>query len=187
MLRHRRLGDGTGCIDIRGPIDATAQIMAALEPFEQAVFEGNRASGRAEHPDAVAFDALTRLCTPNRGAAPAATRTRGARPLATVVVHVSETAFCRGWTERGEICEIEGAGPVPVGVAQRLASDSFLKALVMDGCEVTRVSHLGRTIPAHLRTAIEAGTAPVSSPGARSTATSRSTTTSPSRSVGRRR
>ncbi len=157
MLRHRRLADGSGCIDVRGPIDATAQIMAALEPFEQAIFERNRASGRAEHPDAVAFDALRQACSRDEAASPApSTRTRGARPLATVVVHVSEQAFHRGWTQRGEICEIEGAGPVPVGVARRLSSDAFVKAIVSDGCDVTRVAHLGRTIPAHVRTAIEA-------------------------------
>ena len=62
----------------------------------------------------------------------------------------------RGTTEPGEICEIEGAGPIPVAVARRLASDCILKALVTDGTDVMRVSHLGRTIPADLRTAITA-------------------------------
>ena len=72
-----------------------------------------------------------------------------------VVVHVSRDAYARGWTERGEICEIEGVGPVPVGVARRLAADCVLKAVVTDGIDVTRVAHVGRSIPTHLRTAIE--------------------------------
>ena len=61
-LRHRRLADGTGSIEIRGPLDRTAQMMAALEPYERALFAENRKNGRMEHPDAVAFDALVRLC-----------------------------------------------------------------------------------------------------------------------------
>ena len=72
-----------------------------------------------------------------------------------VVVHVSKDAYERGWTERGERCEIEGIGPVPVGVARRLAADCIMKAVVTDGVDITRVAHLGRSIPAHLRTAVE--------------------------------
>ena len=154
-LRHRTFADGSGCIDIRGPLDRTALIMAALEPFERSLFEEHRASGRPEHPDATAFDALGRLCASSASATEARERTRGSRPLAMVVVHVSKAAYERGWTESGEYCEIQGAGPVPVAVARRLASDSVLRSLVVDGTDVTRVSHLGRTIPARLRTAIE--------------------------------
>ena len=54
----------------------------------------------------------------------------------------------------GEACEIDGIGPVPVFVAQKLAADSVLKAVIMDATDVLAVSHLGRTIPARLRTAI---------------------------------
>ncbi len=154
-LRHRKLVDGSGCIDIRGPLDRTALIMAALEPFERTLFEEHRAAGRPEHPDATAFDALGRLCASSASAADADARTRGSRPLAMVMVHVSKAAYERGWTESGERCEIEGAGPVPVAVARRLASDCVLRSLVVDGTDVTRVSHLGRTIPARLRTAVE--------------------------------
>ncbi len=154
-LRHRKLADGSGCIDIRGPLDRTALVMAALEPFERTLFEEHRASGRPEHPDATAFDALGRLCASSSSAADAGVPTSGSRPLAMVVVHVSKAAYERGWTGSGERCEIQGAGPVPVAVARRLASDSILRSLVVDGTDVTRVSHLGRTIPARLRTAVE--------------------------------
>ena len=156
-VRHRRFADGTGQIDVRGPLDRTAQIMAALEPYEQELFEANRAQGRLDHPDAVAFDALVQLAAGSTEADPSRPtgRTRAARALATVVVHVSKTAYERGMTEAGEICEIEGAGPIPVGVARRLTSDAILTALVTDGVDVTRVAHLGRTIPAHVRTAVQ--------------------------------
>ena len=72
-----------------------------------------------------------------------------------VIIHMSKAAYERGWTEPGETCEIEGLGPIPVAIARRMASDAILKSLVIDGVDVTRVSHYGRTIPAHLRTAVE--------------------------------
>ena len=106
-LRHRTLPDGTGAIDIRGPVDRTAQIMASLETLERELFERNRQAKNIEHPDAVAFDALVALCTratgettdacddPESDGAPVApgstspkSRTRGGRPLAMVVLHV---------------------------------------------------------------------------------------------------
>jgi hypothetical protein len=46
-------------------------------------------------------------------------------------------------------------GPVPVAVARRLLDDAILKVLVTKGVEVTAVAHAGRTIPAHVRTALE--------------------------------
>ncbi len=155
-LRHRRLADGTGNIEIRGPLDRTAQMMAALEPIERAIFEANRTNGRPEHPDAVAFDAIVRLCEQSVMARTGPERTTGSRPLAMVVVHMSKAAYERGWTEPGETCEIDGLGPIPIAVARRMASDAILKSLVVNGVDVTRVSHFGRTIPTHLRTAIEA-------------------------------
>jgi hypothetical protein len=79
---------------------------------------------------------------------------RSGRPLAVLHLHVSAAAFARGHTVRGEICELEGAGPVPVSAAYRLSSDAVVKALVTRGTDVTRVVSLGRSIPAALRTAV---------------------------------
>ena len=42
-----------------------------------------------------------------------------------------------------------------MAVAQRLAGDAILKVLVTQGVDVTTVAHAGRTIPAHLRSALE--------------------------------
>ncbi|MGZ6996868.1 MAG: HNH endonuclease signature motif containing protein [Acidimicrobiia bacterium] len=152
-LRHSVTADGSGMITLRGPLDRTAQVMAALEPFEQERFESNRNAGRIEHPEAVAFDAMVHIAEITARDV-ASRRTRGGRPLATVHVHVSAAAFTRGHTRPGERCEIEGAGPVPVAVAHRLASDAIVAALVVDGTDVTRVVHLGRSVPAAVRTAI---------------------------------
>ena len=52
---------GAGRIDIRGPIDATAKVLAAIAPFERDLFDEARADGRRERHDALAFDALVAL------------------------------------------------------------------------------------------------------------------------------
>ena len=137
--------------------------MAALEPFERELFETARRNKQIEHPDATVFDALVAMAEKSAcgvgtddDSCPARTQPkRGGRALAIVVLHVSKHAYERGWTERWERCELEGIGPVPVGVARRLAADCILKAVVTDGVDVTRVAHIGRSIPAHLRTAVE--------------------------------
>jgi hypothetical protein len=143
--------DGTGRIDIRGPVDITAKVMAALEPFEAELFDDARAAGRRERPDALAFDALDSLVR----AEPSAADGKASRPCVGAVVRVDYAALVRGHTLPGELCEISGGGPIPVSVAQRLLDDSFLKLLLVDGTDVRAVSHPGRTIPARLRSAVE--------------------------------
>lgn len=69
-------------------------------------------------------------------------------------VRVDLTALRRGHTIDGEICEIPGIGPIPVATARMLASDSLIKILLVDGVDVIRVAHAGRTVNAHQRTAI---------------------------------
>ena len=60
-LRSWTDADGAGRIDIRGPVDATAKVLAALAPFEKALFEAARAEDRQERHDALAFDAIVAL------------------------------------------------------------------------------------------------------------------------------
>ncbi len=141
--------DGAGRIDIRGPVDATAKLLEAIVPFEKDLFEKARVEDRQERHDALAFDALIALVE-----APADAKPKRAGGV-TGVVRIDHTALLRGWTEPGEVCEIVGHGPIPVTVASRLLDDAFIKAVVVDGTDVLAVSHLGRTIPARLRTAVE--------------------------------
>jgi hypothetical protein len=137
--------DGAGHIAIRGPVDSTARVIAALEPVARELLDTARADGRCEHTDAIAFDALAEMAT-----------TGGGGTSGTVVnIRIDHSAFVRGHTEAGEICEIAGVGPIPVSIAQRLADDAFLKALIVDGTDVLAVSHLGEGIPARLRSAVE--------------------------------
>jgi hypothetical protein len=140
--------DGTGRIDIRGPVDATARVLAAIGPFEKELFDAARDDGREERSDALAFDALVALAN-------APTGDERTAPDTTAVVRIDHAALGRGYTEAGEVCEIVGGGPIPVAVAQQLLDDAFLKAVVVNGTDVLAVSHLGRTIPARLRTAVE--------------------------------
>jgi hypothetical protein len=149
---HRRISDVEGLIEMRGPIDETARVMAALAPIEADLFEQARSSDRRELPEALAFDAMVRMADDS---ATVTGESSGRRAPATVTVRVDHSAFTRGATEPGEVCEIVGVGPVPVVVAQKLADDAILRALIVDGTDVRSVSHLGRTIPARLRTALE--------------------------------
>ena len=49
-LRHRRMSDVEGMIEMRGPIDRTARVMAALEPIERELFETARGAEHASCP-----------------------------------------------------------------------------------------------------------------------------------------
>jgi hypothetical protein len=151
-LRHRAISDVEGLIEMRGPIDRTATVMAALEPYEREMFDQARKANRRELPEALAFDAMVQLA-----ADVAAGRYRDApgRAPATIVVRVDKTAFDRGRSEPGEVCEIPGVGPIPLSVARKLSQDAILKVLITDGTDVRSISHPGRTIPSKLRTAIE--------------------------------
>jgi hypothetical protein len=151
-VRHRAVSDVEGLLEMRGPLDRTAAVMAALEPWERDQFELARKSDRRELPEALAFDAMVQLADDA-----VAGKFAGApgRAPATIVVRVDKTAFDRGRSEPGEVCEIPGVGPIPVSVARTLADDAILKALITDGTDVRSISHLGRTIPARLRTAVE--------------------------------
>ena len=60
----------------------------------------------------------------------------------------------RGYTLKGETCEVPGVGPIPVAAAAELAADSLLCGILYEGEDITGVAHLGRTIPAKVRTAL---------------------------------
>ena len=80
-------------------------------------------------------------------------RARSAR--STVVIRVDGRALKRGYAKAGEVCDIAGVGPVPVAAVKRQLSDAFVKILVHDGVDVTTVCHVGRTVPAHVQSALE--------------------------------
>ena len=69
-------------------------------------------------------------------------------------------AWRRGHAHPGEACHVIGGGPVPVATAKVLGADAFLKAVIHDGVKVDTVAHIGRHIPAELRTALDLGVPP---------------------------
>ena len=77
-----------------------------------------------------------------------------AAPPATVIVRVDLSALRRGRALPGELCELDGQGPVPVTVAQSLLDDAFLSLVFTEAGDIRSVAHRGRTINAHLRTAL---------------------------------
>jgi hypothetical protein len=69
-------------------------------------------------------------------------------------------AFRRGHAHPGEPCHVIGGGDIPVEVAASIVDDAFVKAVVHDGVDILKVKHVGRHIPAELRTAIALGPLP---------------------------
>jgi hypothetical protein len=77
-----------------------------------------------------------------------------APPPATVIVRVDLAALRRGRAVPGELCELDGHGPVPVEVVRSLVDDAFLACVYVEAGDIRAVAHLGRTINATLRTAL---------------------------------
>ena len=85
----------------------------------------------------------------------------GAKAGGTDLVLVCDLrAYRRGHAHDGEPCHIVGGGNLPVWLLKELEEDAFLKIVFHDGVNIHTVSHPGRHIPAHLRTALELGHPP---------------------------
>jgi len=148
QLRHFTDLEGAFRLEGRFTPEAGAVIWAALEPFKQ------KASLRDpnKEPDAAyAADALLALAKKASCAPEDPFRTG---PQAVVHIRVDYSALVRGHAHPGEICEVPGVGPIPVAAARAFAEDAFLKAVIMDGEDIKAVSHLGRSIPERLKTAL---------------------------------
>jgi len=122
--------------------------------------------GESAPPTVVDGEIVGRGVVPGRPGAPAATGTGAADRLAvaddlierpptcSTMVRVDLDALLRGHAEPGEVCEIDGQGPIPVAMARDLANDSFLRVVFHQAGDIRAVSHFGRTINRHLRTAL---------------------------------
>ena len=150
--------DGAFRLDAKLTPDAGATVMAALEPHRRKAFEDARRAGRREQPEAYLADALVAL-------AHAGDAKEASGPKAMVHVRVDHAALVRGHRNGDEVCEIDGIGPIPVATARALSSDAILSAVLTKGADVKAVAHLGRTIPARLRTALLARDTECALPG----------------------
>jgi len=68
----------------------------------------------------------------------------GARPQ--VLVIVDAEALRRGTTTTGEICEIEGIGPVPVEAAVELLGEGNLQFIIKEGTDIKSVTKSSRDL-----------------------------------------
>jgi hypothetical protein len=75
-------------------------------------------------------------------------------PRALVHLRVDLDALRAGSLRPGGTCEIPGVGPVSIQTARDLMGDAICDLVITDGCDVATVCHLGRSIPAALRTAL---------------------------------
>jgi hypothetical protein len=132
-----------------------ALVMGALKPIQDEIFRSARKSGEHERPEAYAADALMALCEQASTKHSSETGGKAARPNAVINIRIDIDALKRGHTENGEICEIAGVGPIPVSTATAYLGEAFLKLLILDGTDIRTIAHMGRALPAKLRTAVE--------------------------------
>ena len=88
--------------------------------------------------------------------APASSAAAARRPDTKVIVRIDYESLKRGLAEAEETCEIAGVGPVSVATVEELLGDAFGAAIVTNGVDVFTVTHLGRSVTEHQRTALEA-------------------------------
>ena len=166
--------DGAFRLDARLTPDAGATLLASLTTQTDAEFSAARRAGIHDTPDNYRADALVTLvtagsdadlvgpCASGTGAPgsdssatiPTSTRRRTVDPKTLVTLRVDLDALRRGSLGPGELCEIPGVGPIPIQRARALMGDSICHLVITNGVDITTVCHLGRTIPAHLRTAL---------------------------------
>jgi hypothetical protein len=141
--------DGAFRMDLRTTPEAGAAIVAGLEPFTARVFDQARAAGQRERHEAYAADAMVAMAQAAGGGNSAGSSS------AVVNVRVDASALERGHVEGAETCDIPGIGPVPVATVRALLGDAVVKRLLTKGVDVVSVLHLGRTVTAHQRSALE--------------------------------
>jgi hypothetical protein len=154
-LRHWSDIDGGFRLDARLAPDCGARLVACIDSEAKRLADEAESRGKSLRPEASKADALVELVT-SAGPPAGRARSRGAgRGTDSVVVRVDAQALRRGFVKGTETCEIRGVGPVPVVTARRVLGDSFVKIIVTDGVDVKAVCHVGRTVDAHVLSALE--------------------------------
>ena len=138
---------GVGHLSAAMTPEALARVTGELDRRCDDIVEDAIRGGWFESRDAHRADALLEMALPDLPPPEG--------PATVVHVVVDYDALLRGHTVTGERCEIPGLGPIPVTLARQLLEDAWLKVLVTRGVDVVAVAHAGRTIPAHLASALE--------------------------------
>jgi hypothetical protein len=156
-IRHWLDPDGAFHLHLHTTPDSGTEVLSAVRSRANFVAQEARAAGLPEESvSALEADALVALVTGDVRYDTFHGLTGGRRRNPTVVYHVSLEALRRGQLEPGELCEVPGVGPVPLKVIENVVGDAMGKLVIRNGVDVTTVCHLGRTVPAHVETALEA-------------------------------
>ena len=150
-VRHWQDRDGMLHLHAALPPEVGLPFVHRLDAETDRIRREARRAGSTEPRDAHATDALVRMLEGNG---------RGRANRADVVFVVDLRAWRRGHAHAGEVSHVVGGGPLPVPVVRDLVEDAFVKAVVHDGVALRTVAHLGRHIPAELRTALDLGPLP---------------------------
>jgi hypothetical protein len=121
-------------------------IKAVIDDGTRKRFRDARSDGTRDSQDAYAADAFADAVTGD----PATAKSGGC----TTHIVIDFEALQRGRALEGETCEIPGVGPVNTVWVQEMLGASFVTAIVRKGKDITTVAHLGRHVPAELRTAL---------------------------------
>jgi hypothetical protein len=148
-LRTWTDADGAFCGAFRTTPDAGARMLAALDAEIERVFKVARKESRREPRQAYAMDALESLVCAGYGG-------KRATPSYEICVFADRAAMLRGHTEGGEVCEIQGLGPVPVSVVKEWEADAYLRLIVTDGIDVKAISRRSRHIDRNQDAALRA-------------------------------
>lgn len=151
-LRH--FVDRLGMVNLRAALapEVGIPLVNRIERTAQRLRNQAKHDGASPEPfEAHAADALVQLCSGDATARPA---------RAELVIVCDLFAWRRGHAQGAEPCHLVGGGPIPVEVAQELAQDAFVKAVVCDGVEIKTLAHFGRHLKAELRSALDLGPAP---------------------------
>jgi hypothetical protein len=156
-MRHWMDPEGAFHLHARLTPDDGAGVLALVRSRANFVADEAKQAGLPPEPQAAyEADALVALVRGDDRLATFQGSVGGRQRNPAVVFHVSLAALRRGRLEDGELCEVPGVGPVPLGVIENVLGDAWAKLVVSDGVDVTTVCHLGRTVPAHVESALEA-------------------------------
>lgn len=157
FLRHWLDPDGAFHLHARITPDSGASVISAVRSRALFAEEEARHAGLVpESKAAYEADALVALINGDHRQDTFSGHIGGRKRDATVVYHVSLEAFRRGDLRSDDLCEVPGIGAVPLAVVEDVLGDATAKLVISDGVDVRTVCHLGRTVPAHIETALEA-------------------------------
>ncbi len=157
-FHHWRDRDGIVRWAVAFTPDVGVPITNRLEVEAERLRTAARRAGTQEPFPACMSDALAAMLA---GPPPGAESKR--LPVRAELVLVCDLdAYRRGHAHAGEVCQIQAGGPLPVERVRQLSEDAFIKIVLHDGVRISTVKHLGRHIPAELRTALDLGPRPAS-------------------------